>query len=185
MKIEDRNLQLNTKNLKPHPINLQLYGEEGTDYRLVESIKEKGQLEPLIVVKDKEVPGDYIIISGHRRWTALKHLGKEVNCRLVSFEGDEDGLEIKQAIVEYNKYRKKNPSQILNEVNLLRSIYAVKAKKIQEATLIQNADMQNSVQRQENKKEAGRARDQVADGLEPVAVLFYQIFSQLSHNQAP
>lgn len=183
MKVENQSLQLNTKNLEPHPINLQLYGEEGAEYKLVESIKEKGQLEPLVVMKHKEIPGDYIIISGHRRWKALKCLGKEANCRLVSFEDDEDELEVKQAIIESNKYRRKNSSQLSNEVALLRSIYAEKEKKCQEAIIKQNADIQNSAQNEENKRETGRTRDQVTDGLESVAVLFYQTFSQLSRNQ--
>lgn len=103
MIVENQSLQLSTKNLKPHPINLELYGEEETDYKLIDSIREKGQLEPLVVIIDKEVSGDYIIISGHRRWEALKYLGKEANCRLVSFGDDENELEIKQAIIESNK----------------------------------------------------------------------------------
>lgn len=184
MIVENQSLQLSTKNLKPHPINLELYGEEETDYKLIDSIREKGQLEPLVVIIDKEVSGDYIIISGHRRWEALKYLGKEANCRLVSFGDDENELEIKQAIIESNKYRKKNNSQISNEVNLLRSIYAEKEKKLHEVALKQNADIQNSAQQGENNKEGDRTRDQVADGLESVAVLFYQVFSQLSRNQS-
>ncbi|WP_410509675.1 ParB/RepB/Spo0J family partition protein [Methanosarcina hadiensis] len=184
MNVENQSLQLNTKNLKPHHTNLELYGEENADYKLIESIREDGQLEPLIVIIDKEVSGDYIIISGHRRWKALKYLGKEANCRLVCFEYDENELEIKQAIIESNKYRKKNNTQISNEVALLRSIYAEKEKKLQEVALKQNADMKNAVQQGENNKEVDRTRDQVADGLESVTVLFYQVFSQLSRNQS-
>jgi ParB-like chromosome segregation protein Spo0J/N6-adenosine-specific RNA methylase IME4 len=161
MKVENRFLQVDTKNLKPNPVNLKVYGEEGIDYRLVDSIEEKGQLEPIVVIEDKEVPGDYIIVSGHRRWVALRELKREATCRLVS--GDE--LEIKEAIIEYNKYRKKTPSQIVNEANLLRSIYADKAKKRQIDALKQNAVVLNSEQREENKKEAGRTRDKVADAV--------------------
>ena len=72
MNTDETYLILDTKYLKPSPINLEIYGEEETDYRLIDSIKEKGQLEPLTVIKDKEVPGEYVIISGHRRWAALK-----------------------------------------------------------------------------------------------------------------
>lgn len=163
MKLKEQYLKLDTKNLKPNPVNLQVYGEEGTDYRLIDSIEEKGQLEPLVVIEEKEVPGDYVIISGHRRWTALKTLGKKADCRVVSFEDDE--LEMKEAIVEFNKYRKKKPSQIVNEANLLRSIYAERAKKRQTDALKQNADVLNSTQREETKKDAGKTRDKVADAV--------------------
>jgi ParB/RepB/Spo0J family partition protein len=162
MKTENQNIQLDTKNLKSNPVNLQVYGEEGPDYRLVDSIKEKGQLEPLVVIEDKEVPGDYIIVSGHRRWTALKKLRRKASCRLVSFE---DELEMKEAIIEYNKYRNKTPSQMVNEANLLRSIYAEKAEKRKIATLKQNADVQNSAQREELKNDTGKTRDKVADAV--------------------
>lgn len=163
MKSEEQRLKLDTEKLKPNPINLQVYGNEGTDYRLINSIEEKGQLEPLVVIEDKEVPGDYVIISGHRRWTALKTLGKKADCRVVSFEDDE--LEMKEAIVEFNKYRKKKPSQIVNEANLLRSIYAERAKKRQTDALKQNADVLNSTQREGIKKDAGKTRDKVADAV--------------------
>ena len=51
---------------------------------------------------------------------------------------------MKEAIIEYNKYRKKKPSQIVNEANLLRSIYAEKAKKCQLNALKQNTVGPNS-----------------------------------------
>ncbi|HEY3363274.1 MAG TPA: ParB N-terminal domain-containing protein [Methanosarcina sp.] len=46
---------------------------------LAESIKQKGLLEPL-VIKD-----DDTIISGHRRWLALKALGMKAQCGVMSF----------------------------------------------------------------------------------------------------
>lgn len=162
MKPEEQHLILDTKKLKPNPVNLQVYGEEGTDYRLINSIEEKGQLEPLVVIDDIKNPGEYIIVSGHRRWMALKTLGKEALCRLVAFE---DELEMKEAIVEFNKYRKKTSSQIVNEANLLKSIYAEQAEERKISSLVQNSNVLNSTQREELKKEAGKTRDKVADAV--------------------
>jgi ParB/RepB/Spo0J family partition protein len=112
MKTLKENIEIDTKNLKANPVNLQVYGDEGIDYSLIDSIEENGQLEPLVVIEDKKVPGTYIIISGHRRWTALQVLGKKANCRLISFESDELEMteaesEMTEAIIEFNKYRKK------------------------------------------------------------------------------
>ena len=165
MKIVKEYLEIDTKKLKASPINGQIYDDEGIDYSLIASIEENGQLEPLVVIEDEKVPGTYIIVSGHRRWKALEELGKKANCRLVFFEDENDNSEMTEAIIEYNRYRKKKYSQIVNEANLLRSIYANKAKKRQIDSLKQNAVVLNSEQRDENKKEAGRTRDKVADAV--------------------
>jgi ParB/RepB/Spo0J family partition protein len=159
---ENQFLVVDLSKLKPNEINEMVYTEEEHDQGLVDSIKEKGQLEPLVVIEDKDIQGNYIIISGHRRSKALKTLGLKANCRLVSFD---DELEMKEAIIEYNKYRKKKPSQIVNEANLLRSIYAEKAEKRKKATLKQNTDVPNSAQRENYKIEAGTTRDKVADAV--------------------
>ena len=58
--------------LKPHHINKSIYGSV-IDVDLMESIKSKGLLTPLIIT------GDNVIISGHSRWAACKEIGiKEV-----------------------------------------------------------------------------------------------------------
>jgi ParB-like chromosome segregation protein Spo0J len=60
--------------LIPHPTNKEIYKEEDVDLELVESIKENGQLEPLVIIEDGK---DKLIISGHRRWLALKYINEE------------------------------------------------------------------------------------------------------------
>jgi len=56
-----------------------------------------------------------------------------------------------------DKYRKKKPSQIVNEANLLRSIYAEKAEMRKKAALKQNSDVPNSAQREKYKIKASEA----------------------------
>lgn len=54
--------------------------------------------------------------------------------------------------------------------------------KYLEATLKQSTHVQNFAQEEEAGSENSKPGDQVTDGLEPVAVMFYQVFSQLYRN---
>lgn len=115
--------------LKPHPKNVELYGKEKADSVLKESIRELGQLEPIVIDQMKR------IVSGHRRWKAIKEINKEEEqkkkenkpykfikaiCFMKAFSFD---IDEEEAIVEFNKHRKKNPLQIFMEVELLEDIY--------------------------------------------------------------
>jgi len=114
------NVVKDTKELKANQHNVSIYGDEKVDQSLLESIKLKGLLEPL-VIKD-----DNTIISGHRRWTVLKSLGiDKVQCRVMTFNDD---LDEKESLIEFNKQRVKNASQIYNESTTLRSIYSERAR---------------------------------------------------------
>ena len=65
-----------TTDLKPHPMNRKLYGEEVLPPEFVASIRENGILVPLAVKEDGT------IISGHRRWQAALALKMEyVRCK--------------------------------------------------------------------------------------------------------
>lgn len=136
---------INPKNLNEHPKNIEIYGKETVDEALKESIKDLGQLEPIVV--DQE----YRIISGHRRWKALKELQKEemhkkkenkeykeieAMCLMKPFSLDVDEEE---AIIEFNKHRKKNPLQIFKETELLEEIYANRADERKKSKLKQNS----------------------------------------------
>ena len=114
------NILKNPNELKPHKTNVDIYGTESVDADLVESIKNKGILEPLVIVD-----GD-IILSGHRRWLAAKELKLErIPCRSMSFS---DELDEKEALIEFNRQRKKTSSQIVKEKKLLDAIGYEKAK---------------------------------------------------------
>lgn len=113
------NVVKDPKELKANPLNFSIYGEEKVDYQLVESIKSKGLLEPL-VIKD-----DNTLISGHRRWLALKELGIKANCRIITFDNE---LDEQETLIEFNKQREKTPSQVYNESNTLQHIYSERAR---------------------------------------------------------
>lgn len=196
--------QIDPDKIKPNPINKRIYskrigqveGEEEEEEEeeieeieeaskgLVESIAEKGQLEPLVVTKSKNTEESYVIISGHRRWAALKKLKLKANCIIIKpFENELDETE---AIIEYNKQRKKLPSQLYNEAVQLKRIYAEKAKKRQLDALNQNAVGLDPTQREQNQIEAGRTRNKVADalGISPDMLRKLAIIGDLANKKA-
>jgi len=107
--------------LRIHPVNKQIYvSDEKRKAELLESIKEHGILEPLIVTPDNN---EYSILSGARRFACTKELGyTEVPC-IVSIVKNPT-----LAIIEHNKYRQKSPIEIYNEYQLLRKILGDRAR---------------------------------------------------------
>lgn len=101
------NLLKSPKELKPHPLNKEIYGDEHADPDLVESIRSKGILES-IVIRD-----DNVILSGHRRWLAAKALNLDkVPCTLMPFSNP---LDEEEALIEFNRQREKTFTQKMKE----------------------------------------------------------------------
>lgn len=107
--------------LEPHPKNVEIYGETDPDEGFVESIREKGVLEPLVIKRDKT------ILSGHRRWTAAKEadVGR-VPVRIAEFDSE---LAEREALIEFNRQREKTFSQKMREAEELEEIYAEKNER--------------------------------------------------------
>ena len=123
---EFSNVIKHPRELKPHPLNIEIYGEENVDADLVKSIKLKGILEPLVIKEDNT------ILSGHRRWKAAKSLKLDkLPCRIITFS---DPLEEMEALIEFNRQRKKTVSQMMREGDKIAWIEKVLAKRRQEAT---------------------------------------------------
>ena len=113
----------NPNELKPNSLNVEIYGDELVDKDLMESLKRNGQIESVIIKEDKT------IVSGHRRWLALKTMGiDKVRCEVRSFT---DIAEEQEVLIECNRQRKKTASQIYNEVKVLEKIEKDKAAKRQ------------------------------------------------------
>jgi len=113
--------------LRPHPKNAEIYGDtddaDDLDEAFVESVREKGVLEPLVITDGKE------IISGHRRWLAAKATNTDrVPVRKSSFESD---LEEREALIEFNRQREKTPGQIVNEFEEMLEIEKTRGKETQ------------------------------------------------------
>lgn len=115
--------------LKVHPINREIYVNDSTRKNvLLESIKENGILEPLIITSD------YVVLSGARRLDCAKELGfSKVPCIIRVVKNPI------LAIIEHNKYREKTPIEIYNEIQVLkRELYDKK-------NIEKNSDKPNEV----------------------------------------
>lgn len=75
-------IDIEVKNIHPHVDNPRK--DLGDLTELVESIKKNGIMQNLTVIPDKDKPGEYITIIGHRRCEAARQAGiTEVPCRII------------------------------------------------------------------------------------------------------
>ena len=112
-------VRVDLERLKPHPINEEIYSFNSQDHKeLKKSITLLGLLEPIVITNDN------LILSGHRRYGAIKELGwEDVDCRLVDVENP------KIFIVEANRQRKKTTEEILKEAIILKEEYSKMVKR--------------------------------------------------------
>ena len=100
-----------TTDIKPHPKNSEIYDLSNID-DLVESIKEVGLLQPIIINNHNQ------ILSGHRRFESIKRLGwEEVEVEIKDVKDDEVDL----FLVHFNKQRIKSNKEILVEYDILEN----------------------------------------------------------------
>src|SRR4051794_26218733 len=90
------------EDLFPSPFSLEVYGD-GCDAGLIESVKQHGVLEPLIITPDG------LVISGHQRLDAAKQAGLATVPVIVSAGLDKDQLQ--RLILDTNVGRKKTNEQ--------------------------------------------------------------------------
>lgn len=113
--------EMKTADLKPHPANATIYGDETLPADFLESIKTLGVIEPLLVRTDGT------IISGHRRWLAAKKAGlATVPTRTGDFA---DELEEIEMLISSNKQREKSKTQIFREGEELQRIEKERADR--------------------------------------------------------
>lgn len=111
--------KINVKDLKQHPMNTQIYGEEDIK-ELAEKIKESGWVKPLVITPDGTV------ISGHRRLRACLMLGiEEVEYEAVYFNNKNEELE--RLLLE-NQSREKTNEQKIREGLMWEKVIKEKAK---------------------------------------------------------
>ena len=144
--------EINVSDLKPHPKNEVIYGQQEDVSDLVKLIGDAGRIiERLIITKDN------VIISGHRRWLTAKILGHDtVPCEVMEFETPEDELE---ELVLRNAKRTKTTVQKIREGMTLESVYSNEAKIRKLANLKQNKLDQSD---EANSPGSGATRDKVA-----------------------
>jgi len=130
---ESKLIDLNINLLEPNPLQVRSVIKSDSLVDLVESIKQHGILEPLVVAK---TPAGYQIIAGERRWRAAKIVGFETVPVIVK-ETTSMGM-LEMALVENVQRENLNPierakgfQRLLDEFNL--SVTEI-AKKIGKST---------------------------------------------------
>jgi ParB-like chromosome segregation protein Spo0J len=100
------------KNLILHPLNEKIYGAQKPDSELVESVRQHGVLNPILIDRKKQ------ILSGNRRFLAAQQVGRKEIPAIV-FAGTETEAEL--ILIESNRQRIKTQDQRNREaVELLR-----------------------------------------------------------------
>ena len=111
---------LDITKLKPHPRNVETYGNESID-DIVASITKSKWIKPITVTQNN------VIISGHRRYYACKFLGiTEIPGEVRIFKDEFEELE---ALLLENANREKTKIQKDNEWDLWEEIEKAKAKQ--------------------------------------------------------
>ncbi len=114
-------MERKVSDLRPHPKNLTIYGNEELPRDFVENVRVQGILVPLAIKQDGT------IISGHRRWRAARAVGMEaVPVEIVSYA---DELDEREAIIAFNRQREKTFSQKMAEAEELKAIEMERARQ--------------------------------------------------------
>jgi len=104
--------------LIPHPQNALLYGDALDPEQLAnlaENIKIYGQITPVVINPSN------LILSGHRRISALKSLGRTyADCVIRDVQPEAEIF----YLIASNKQRQKDMVQLSNEIELLYSLYS-------------------------------------------------------------
>ena len=108
-----------TEELRPHPLNESIYGD-GADEKLIQSIREVGIIQPLIIDNKNRV------VSGHRRLEAARALKiEEMPVVVLQLENE---LDIETALIEANRQRVKTNEQEAREAAEVYRIEQAKAR---------------------------------------------------------
>lgn len=153
-----------SKDLKPHPWNIKIYGNEPVDQELVRSIEESGLKEHLVIKPNG------ILISGHRRLKALKELGyTTVPCIIRTYDSE---LEERKDLLAYNKQREKSYSQRMAEADEYEAIIAEEneLKRLSTLKQFQHNNNNRSSQLRLTANDNGSSTDSVTKEIKPSAI---------------
>jgi len=146
----------NVSELQPHPRNVEIYGDHA-DVDLVESIKTKGVLNPLLITNDG------FVISGHRRLDAARQAA--INEVPVVIFNSNDELDILEALVESNRQRQKTNEQFAREAQILFDIEEQRAALRHKHTLNNFTKDNTVVMHASPREDYGKTRDKVGQQL--------------------
>jgi hypothetical protein len=183
--------------IKPSPENDQLYGPielDGPMENLIDSIKRKGLEQPILITSDQ------FILSGHRRYYALQHLGyDEVPVSIRSGIRRKGNAQYHKELIEYNPQRIKKAGSLLKEAllrdNGVANTYAA-IKERREASLkvdVEFMDVKGNKgidEISEKRQEFLTAVQEVIERLRPywplsIRLIHYQLMNKPPLKQTP
>ncbi|WP_240907433.1 DNA methyltransferase [Paludisphaera rhizosphaerae] len=117
---------MDVRSLDWNLFSVEVYGEpSGQIADLLESIREHGVLEPLVVAPGL-AKGRWEVVSGHRRLACALELGTDrVPCTIREFDSD---AARRAAVLEYNRQRRKTFSQLMREADALETLLSADAR---------------------------------------------------------
>ncbi len=128
--------KMKVSDLRPHPKNAEIYGQNENVSDLVEKIKRSGHVHTLVVTSKG------IVLAGHRRLRACKELGiKEVDVEIIDFDTPEQEVEY---LIDNNATREKTNEQKAREAVVLKQALSVLAEKRKKSKLKQNQPANSS-----------------------------------------
>lgn len=165
--------KMKISDLKPHPKNEEIYGQNENISDLVKKIKRSGQVHTLVATSKG------VVLAGHRRLRACKELGiEEVDVEIIDFDTPEQEIEY---LIDNNATREKTEVQKAREARELKEVETILAKKRQSAnggdkksdkyksemansphTNSEKSKVANSPHVNSDQTEQGKARDKVA-----------------------
>lgn len=114
-------VQVAVNDLKPHPMNAAVYGNEAVDEELAASIKSLGVVAPL------HATAEHVVVDGHRRLKAARAAGL-ATVPVIVLNSGHDALNVVELLLESNRTRSKNNEQRVREFMAYRHIEAERAK---------------------------------------------------------
>jgi hypothetical protein len=149
-------MKIYLNNLKPNPLNNEIYGEDTPEQfnDLVEKIKNSGYIKPILITKQ------YVIVSGHRRFRAATQLGyTEIEYQFVP---DDPQKQLELFLLE-NYYREKTNEQKTRESNYYFQIESQKSEQRRIQAGNQNLGQSPEVDLNPPLTEKGKTRDIVGE----------------------
>ncbi len=110
-----------TAELTASSFSISIYGDPDREIEdLLESVREHGVLVPLVVVQGSD-GSNWKVISGHRRLACARVLNLlDLPCEVRDIRGQ---AARQLAILEYNRQRRKNFSQLMREADAFETLY--------------------------------------------------------------
>lgn len=148
--------------LTPSRFSRALYGDPATEIEaggLLESIRARGILVPLVVAVGREGEG-WEVVSGNRRLACARALRLlEVPCEVRLLRG---AAQRRLAVLDYNRQRQKTFSQRMREADALEDLYARAAAARRRRNLRQFAGEIEAADRRDSDDRGGRTDERVA-----------------------